>query len=280
MDTILYIDKPKGMTSFDICRRLRKTFLIKKIGHTGTLDPNATGVMILLLGNTTKASQFLSSDTKEYITEVKLGAATDTLDIDGKVLEERAGQVLDAEKLKEVLSHYHGKMKQLPPMTSAIKVNGKKLYEYQRQGIEVDVEERDVEIFDIELLSSDADSFCFRTVVSGGTYVRSLVRDILEEMDLIGTLKELRRTRIDDITLEDCDTLEDIEAGNYTEHTLKELLGRRFPIVEAENIKDIFSGKKMHFDSDAEEVLVCKGDTVLAMYRKEGDHYSCKRGLL
>ena len=149
---ILYIDKPKGLTSFDICFKLRKVLGTKKIGHTGTLDPNATGLMIILSDKDSKANQFLVSDNKEYIATCLLGIETDTLDIDGKVVNTKEEFMPDKEEIKNVLSSFLGESYQIPPMTSAIKKNGKKLYEYQREGIEVEIEPRKINIEEIELL--------------------------------------------------------------------------------------------------------------------------------
>lgn len=280
MNGILYIDKPKGMTSFDVCHKLRKVFGIRKIGHTGTLDPNATGVLIVLLGSAAKCTQFLSSDRKTYNAEVLLGIDTDTLDIDGKIVEEREAAQYDPEKLREVLKSYLGKSLQLPPMTSAIKVNGKKLYEYQREGKEVEVKERPIEVFSIELLSASEDSFCFRTEVSGGTYIRALMRDILKDMGLIGTLKELRREAVDEIDLSECDKLEDVLSGRYHIHSPYELLSTRYETVEVSDARDVLNGKPLSLETESDTVLLVREKEALAVYHREGDVFRCVRGLL
>ena len=132
MKNVLYVDKPSGMTSFDVCYRLRKVLKTKKIGHTGTLDPLASGVMIILFDKATKANQFLVSDNKEYIAKVKLGVETDTLDIDGKIIKEAPYSLPEKDKLIEVLNSFVGSSRQIVPLTSAVSVNGKRLYQYQR----------------------------------------------------------------------------------------------------------------------------------------------------
>ena len=225
---ILYIDKPKGLTSFDICFKLRKVLGTKKIGHTGTLDPNATGLMIILSDKDSKANQFLVSDNKEYIATCLLGIETDTLDIDGKVINTKEETMPDKEEIKNVLSSFLGESYQIPPMTSAIKKNGKKLYEYQREGIEVEIEPRKINIEEIELLDINDKTFSFRCKVSSGTYIRSLLKDILTKLNVIGTLSELRRTKINDIDVSKADKLEDVLEGRYTCQNLYDLLIKRY----------------------------------------------------
>ena len=156
---ILYIDKPKGLTSFDICFKLRKVLGTKKIGHTGTLDPNATGLMIVLSDKDSKANQFLVSDNKEYIATCLLGIETDTLDIDGNIIKEKEETMPSSKEIEEVLNSFLGESYQIPPMTSAIKKNGKKLYEYQREGVEVEIEPRKINVEEIELLSVNDNDF-------------------------------------------------------------------------------------------------------------------------
>ena len=280
MNGILYVDKPKGMTSFDLCRKLRRVFGTKKTGHTGTLDPNATGVMIVLGGSATKAAQFLVHDRKEYIAEVKLGISTDTLDFDGNVLEERSGQKYEKEALIEVLKSYLGKSKQIPPMTSAIKVDGKKLYEYQRQGKEVDVEKRDIEVYSLELIDTAEDSFTFRTEVSSGTYIRALVRDILNDLGMIGTLKELRRMKAGNVDISMCQSLEEILNTGGHLHDVFDVLSGMYPVYSYEPQSDILNGKKIHIECEEDMVLIADNGEALAMYEKDGDVYRCVRGLL
>lgn len=147
MSKILYIDKPKGITSFDLCFKLRKVFNTKKIGHTGTLDPNATGLMVCLIDGASKTNQFLVSANKEYIATVKLGIRTDSEDIDGNILEEKEEVMPSFELIVETIKSFIGKSEQIPPMASAIKVNGKKLYEYMRNNETVELKPRPIEVF-------------------------------------------------------------------------------------------------------------------------------------
>ena len=280
MNEIVFVNKKKDMTSFDVCNKIRKALKLKKVGHTGTLDPNATGLMILLFDNATKVNQFLVDDKKEYIATVKLGIKTDSLDIDGNIIEENDDK-LENEDLNEILKSFIGKQKQLPPMLSAIKVDGKKLYEYFREGKEVDIKERDIEIFEIELLEKNIDSFTFRCLVSKGTYIRVLVQDILNKINKIGTLLELNRTKIDEFDIKDANEIEDIINNNYKSFSIYDILSKRYEIYECDDKKYILDGKSLKIDSDAEKVLVVYNKEALAIYYKEKDStYRCLRGLL
>lgn len=279
MKNVLYIDKPKGLTSFDVCYKLRKVLNTKSIGHTGTLDPNATGVMIVLFDKACKANQFLVSDTKDYIAEVEFGYLTDTLDVDGKVIEERAYEAPKKEDVLKVFEKYLGKSTQIPPITSAIKVDGKKLYEYQREGKEVEIPKREIEVFSLELISLDDQSLTFKTKVSSGTYIRALMRDILSDLGLIGTLKNLVRTKVDEVTLAECDRLEEVLKGNYTLHDTSDLLKSRYHTLECTKVEDIKNGKFVYYDSDEEKIAITYKGEVIAIYGKDGNKYRSIRGL-
>ena len=279
-NNVLYIKKIKGMTSFDLCFKMRRVFNTKSIGHTGTLDPNATGVMVLLIDKACKANQFLVHDTKEYIATVKLGYETDTLDIDGNVIKEMEYQSPSQEAYLDVFKTFIGKQIQIPPMTSAIKVNGKKLVDYQREGKEVEIPAREVEIFSLDLLSVSDDGFVFKTKVSSGTYIRTLMKDILSKMGLIGTLVELERTKVGDVSIEECDSYEEVLNGNYHLHSLYDALSSMYKVVEYQNDKDIRNGKRIRLNVEEDRVLMVKDNEVLAIYeRVNNNEFKCVRGL-
>jgi len=279
MGNILYVDKPKGMTSFDVCYRLRKILGTKKIGHTGTLDPNATGVMIVLFDKATKANQFLVSDNKEYECRVLLGIETDTLDIDGNITVKKDFIVPDKRVIEETLDSFLGESMQEVPLTSAVSVDGKRLYQYQRENKKVELPSRKINVLEIRLLELHEDGFSFKAKVSSGTYIRSLARDICHKMGLVGTISELRRTRVDEVDLSMCDSLEEILDGNYHTHELLELLEKRYETVDYEPINDIYNGKKIKFDSDAEKIVIVHDGIAVAVYEKERDQYRSLRGL-
>ena len=279
MAEVLYVNKPSGISSFDVCFKLRKVLHTKKIGHTGTLDPNATGVMIVLFDKSTKANQFLVTDRKEYETRVLLGKETDTLDIDGKVLGEYKYEVPDENTLKKALNAFKGRSVQEVPITSAVSVDGKRLYQYQKEGKEVELPKREIEVFSIELLNIFEDGFSFLSRVSSGTYIRALVRDILSSLNLHGTVLSLKRTAVDDVRIEDCDELNDILEGNYHLHDLYDLLSKRYEVFEDFDEKDVLNGKKLVIESDQPRLLMSKNHEALAIYEKDGDLYRSLRGL-
>lgn len=278
---ILYIDKPKGITSFGVCNKIKHVLHTKKIGHTGTLDPNATGLMIVLYDEATKANQFLVSDVKEYIGVCKVGVLTDTLDIEGNILASESLKMPSKDEIISVFNSFIGKYSQIPPMTSAIKVNGKKLYEYQREGKEIDIKPREVEIFKLELLDINEEEFTFKCLVSSGTYIRSLLKDVLDKLGIIGTLKELRRTKINDIDVFLANSLEDVLNGNFKTFDLYEILSKRYYTYVSEDPKWIINGKPLNLDIKEKEILVVdKDNKCLAIYRFEGKDFRCVRGLL
>ncbi len=279
MANVLYINKPQGITSFDLCFKLRKVFNTKRIGHTGTLDPNATGVMIVLIDKATKAAQFFSCNYKEYKARVLFGIETDTLDIDGKVIKQENYIMPSRDDIINVLNSFLGKSKQVVPLVSAKKINGKKLYEYHRDNIEIEAPEIDIEILNIELNDIYDDGFEFTCLVSSGTYIRSLVRDICLKLNVIGTTSKLCRSKVNDIALNECDELEDVLNGNYHLHTLFEALSRQYKIIEYENIDDIYNGKRIKINSDEDKILICHNNEAIAIYGKDNDEYKTIRGL-
>ena len=268
------------MTSFDVCRELRKVFGTKSIGHCGTLDPMAEGVMIVLIGKATKINQFIVGHDKEYIAGVEYGYMTDTLDKEGKIVKTCALRPISKDTIIEALKYFEKTYYQLPPMTSAIKVNGKKLYEYQRQGIEVMIPQREVTIYNNELIDADEHGFTFKTHVSSGTYVRSLVRDIMEYLDIYGSLTSLKRTKVQGVSIDECDELDDIKKGKYRTHDILEVLKMSYPVYEYPNIADIKNGKRIRIDSEHDRLVITGHGKVLAVYEKDGDStYRCVRGL-
>jgi len=214
MDGFLVIDKPYGITSHDVVNKLRKILKTKKIGHTGTLDPIATGVLVACIGNCTKASNFLVADDKTYEVEIKLGIKTTTGDITGNVISQKEVNV-DEEQIKKVVNSFIGKQEQTPPIYSAIKVNGKKLYEYAREGIEVEIPKRQIEIFKIEINKIDLLQNKLKLMVhcSKGTYIRSLCEDIGEKLATVATMENLRRIQSGNFKIEQSFKMEEINEG-------------------------------------------------------------------
>lgn len=211
---VLIIDKPRDWTSMDVCAKLRGVFHEKRVGHGGTLDPMATGVLPVFLGRATRAADFVTGEEKEYVARLRLGVVTDTQDITGTVLEEKPVQVT-GEQFSQALTRFTGEIEQIPPMYSAIKIQGKKLYELARKGVEVARKPRAVTIHALELLGRpDAgEDLTLRVVCSKGTYIRTLCHDIGQTLGCGGTMTALRRTRVGQFGLDGAVTLEEVLAA-------------------------------------------------------------------
>ena len=252
LNGIIVINKPKNYTSHDVVAKVKKLLNIKKVGHTGTLDPNATGVLPLLLNSGTKLSKYLIEHDKEYEVTLKLGIRTDTLDGEGKVLEKKEvdrKMLENTKQIEKVLNSFIGKQTQVPPMYSAIKVKGKKLYEYARSGENVEVQPRQIEIYNIELQKVDIkkQEIEFKVQCSKGTYIRTLCEDIATKLGTIGYMKELNRTKVGKFGLEEAITIEKLE--EYIENkkyedlniiTMEELLKEKEKIVLNEKSLEMF----------------------------------------
>lgn len=213
-DYILILNKPKNISSFSYIQKIRKEENIKKIGHAGTLDPLAEGMMIVMANGATKFSDYLMKKDKTYFVEMELGYETDTLDLEGKKINEYKGEIeINIELLNEVLNKYKGKINQIPPMYSAIKKDGIKLYQLARSGEKIELEARNVEIYDIYDVEFNNKKIRFRCDVSSGTYIRSLVRDIGRELGYFATMTELFREKVGKFCKKDFNkkiTIEDI----------------------------------------------------------------------
>lgn len=224
MNRIFILNKPLEFTSQDAVSKLKKILNQKKAGHTGTLDPMAIGVLPILVGETTKLSKYLVEHKKTYIAVLKLGTCTDTGDSEGKIIEEKKVDIenLTKDKVEFVLNEFLGKQIQTPPIYSAIKINGKKLYEYARNGMEVEIPKREIEIYNIKLIKLDKNEkeIEFEVECSKGTYIRTLCEDIAKKLDTIGYMKSLTRTKVNNFKLEDTITFEDLENNKNNEEWL------------------------------------------------------------
>lgn len=213
-DGILIIDKPQDFTSHDVVAKIRKIIGTKKVGHTGTLDPMATGVLVVCVGAATKLVEYFTSKDKVYEAKIKLGIKTDTADITGNIIETSNLDCIKEmieDQIKETIKTFIGKQKQVPPKYSSIKVNGMKLYEYARKGIEVKIEPRDIEIFDINNISVENDEISYTVHCSKGTYIRSLCEDIATKLGTCGTMSYLRRIKTGEFSIENAITIEEIQ---------------------------------------------------------------------
>lgn len=223
MDGVLIINKPKGYTSHDIVNIVKKELNITKVGHAGTLDPNATGVLPVLIGNATKISKYLIEHDKVYIAELKLGEKSSTGDLEGEIIEKKSVPKLNEDQIKDILKLFLGKQQQIPPMYSSIKINGKKAYEYARKGLKVEMEPREIEIMNISLIKFQDNIITFKVKCSKGTYIRVLCEDIANSLGTVGLMKELCRIKVNEFDIKNSVTLDDIKNGNVQFINIEEI---------------------------------------------------------
>ena len=261
MEGIIVVNKPKGITSFDVIRKLKKILKTKKIGHTGTLDPLATGVMLVCVGKATKLASDLEAKDKIYIADFDIGYATDTYDIEGKKIAENIIEV-SKENLEQSIKKFIGNIKQIPPMYSAIKIDGNKLYHLARKGIEVERPKRDVTIEYINLLDFKNNKAKIETEVSKGCYIRSLIYDIGQNLGTYATMTALQRKQVGEYSLENSYSLEQIEEMT---------LNNNFKFLKT--IEEIFSYDKYNLETEKELTLYKNGNTVKIKENLENKRY-------
>lgn len=241
LDGILIIDKPAGITSHDVVAKVRRALKTKRVGHTGTLDPLATGVLVVCVEKATKLVNYLTCDEKTYEVEMKFGIKTDTGDITGKIIDEDTNYDIDMNKIKRTLDKFIGKQEQIPPMYSAIKVNGKKLYELAREGIEIEREARKIEIFEIKNIEWKDETLKYTVHCSKGTYIRSLCEDIAGELGTIGTMTNLRRVQSGEFQVKDAIKIEDISEKKII--SIEKLFDKEIDVKN--NLKELLNGMKI-----------------------------------
>ena len=272
MNGLLVVNKEKDCTSRDVVNSVSKILGTKKVGHTGTLDPMATGVLVMCIGKCTRLVDMITSDCKEYVAGVKLGILTDTLDTTGNVLKSESVN-FSRDEIINVLNSMVGEYLQEVPIYSAVKVNGKKLYEYARSGIDVELPKRSVNIKSIELFSDieyidGTVNFSIKCLVSKGTYIRSLVRDIASKLGTIGVMSSLERTKQGVFTINEAYSLSDIESGNYKLIDIGTYFSDMYRVVVDENLKkEISNGKLLDNIYNCDKILfVDEKNNVLAIY--------------
>ena len=256
MDGIIIINKEKGCTSHDIVYKAKKIFN-KKVGHTGTLDPNATGVLPLLVGKGTEISKYLINHDKTYEAILQLGEKKDTADSEGQTIEEKkiTPEMLEEQNVKNVLKSFEGKQEQVPPMYSAIKVNGKKLYEYARKGEKIEIKPRKIEIYKIDLIKIDIENkrIEFKVECSKGTYIRTLCENIAEKLETVGYMKELKRTKVGEFEIEDAIKIQELENEEIKQSnfiTLEKYFDKNEKIVlEDAKLKLFLNGVKLTYNN-------------------------------
>ncbi len=279
MDAVILLNKPAGMTSFDAVAKCRKIFHERKIGHTGTLDPEASGLMIILLGKYTKLLPYCVKNHKAYQAILKLGEMTDTEDIWGTVINTKTPSIHTEAEIANVVQSLTGDILQVPPMYSALKKDGKKLYEYARQGIEIEREARPVHISSLEVEKIDETNYRMNAVVSSGTYIRTLIADFGKQLNELAIMSSLVRTKIEHLSLKDACTFEDLESGDSFLSPLQ-VIDPTYKIVETDQVVDIKNGKRIKLDiQDPQVIFTSKGELLAAYALQEDGLYHCLRGL-
>jgi len=273
---IVLLRKKMGMTSYDAIRELKKIFHTNKIGHAGTLDPFASGVLIVGINEGTKILPFIESEYKEYIAELTLGKETDTFDITGKVIKEQQCKVHDKLEIYNVFQSFIGEITQTPPKYSAIKVNGKPLYKYARENIEIKIKQRKQYIYELKLVDYCNDKIIFYAKVNKGTYIRSLGVDIAHKLNEIGYLSNLERIAIGEHKILASKKLECINENDII--PISESLN--MPKIEYPNIDDIKNGRKIKLNINSPFVVIMNNNFPFAIYELHKDDmlYYCKRG--
>lgn len=271
MDGIIIVNKPKGITSRDVVNEISKKFRTKKVGHTGTLDPIATGVMVVCLNAATKLVDKLTSYDKEYIATCILGIETDTLDNTGKILNTMQTHITK-NQIETTLNKFIGSYEQEVPKYSAIKINGKKLYEYARENIEVKLPKRNVIINNINLVSGprymdNKIEFTFRCSVSKGTYIRSLIRDIASDLNTYGIMTDLIRTKQGNFDIDDAISLDQVTENNLIK--IKDVLTCQHVQITDDIRKKVLNGANIMNDYNSEEVLFMDNNQAVALYIKD-----------
>ena len=272
MNGVIVVNKHKGCTSRDIVNDLIHIFHTKKIGHTGTLDPIATGVLVITIGTYTKLGNDLTSLYKEYIAEAELGYETDTLDNTGNITN-RSNIKVSEEEIKNVILSYQKKYDQEVPLYSSIKINGKKLYEYARCNEVVKLPKREVDIKEIEVLSINNNKIKFRCLVSKGTYIRSLIRDIGSSLNTYATMTSLIRTKQGKFSLEEASTINDIRSNNYHLLKIEDLLDVEIINCDYDLYHKVNNGVKLSKEYDKEYVLFKYNNEDICLYKKDEEYF-------
>ena len=273
---VLLVNKPKGLTSRDVVNMVEKVFDTKKVGHNGTLDPMAEGLLVITINKATKINELLTCNDKEYIAEVKVGIETDTLDIEGKIVKKRDKKIT-IDKLDNLFEEFPRVYMQEVPKYSAIKVNGKKLYEYARSNKDVELPKREVIIKELELLSYKEDSFIFRCVVSKGTYIRSLIKDMGDFLDIPCTMSSLLRTSHGKFKLDNALELDDVSINSKL-ISIPSALNVDVEIREIDGIdyKKVINGASINNNYNIKDkVLFMRDNRVVAIYQNVNNKLKC-----
>lgn len=266
MNGVIVVNKPKGITSRDVVNKLVKVFGTKSIGHIGTLDPMATGVLVCLIGKYTKLGSIMVNHDKEYVATFKLNVLSDTLDSEGKVIK-TDNKIISLEDMNGAIEHFNGlTYMQEVPIYSAVKVNGKKLYDYARSNEDVILPKKEVTIYKLELVSFE-DEVKIKCKVSKGTYIRALIRDICAYLGTYGIMTDLVRTKLGDYDIGDAYSLDNISNGKYKLYSLEDIFNLDVRYINNDNHKQIYNGNIVK-NKNSNYILYKDGDKAVAFYTR------------
>lgn len=285
MDGVILVNKEKNWSSFDVCAFVRRKFNIKKVGHIGTLDPFAEGLLVVFLGKGTKMIPYFEGLNKEYVGTLTLGKKTSTYDLTGETIEEKDIVPFTKEELISALNSFLGEQEQLPPIYSAIKKDGKPLYYYAREGISIEVKKRLINIYSLDLISFEKDSIIFKAKVSKGTYIRSLGNDLAIKLNNLGYLSSLTRTKIGDFTLSQSKHIKEINEEDII--SLDKIWNHGIYNIDDSLLSKVKNGNKLKISKDQIDddlILIKNKDEILAIYKKEqslndANIYKIERGM-
>lgn len=280
IDGIVLVNKPVGLTSFAVVKKVGKNLKADKVGHCGTLDPFATGLLVVTINNATKIARFIEAQKKEYIATLELGVKTDSGDNTGKTIKRQKPPKFEVIQLNDVLKSFVGKQTQIPPMHSAIKIDGQKLYELARKGKTVERQPRPIEIYSMKLIKYKGNTITFKVSCTKGTYIRTLGEDLAKRLGCVGHLKALERSAIGDLRIEDSYTLDKIKDETQVIPIASALKSMSKHVVSKAEYSLVKNGSPLELDYDDEFVLVINDDSrPLAIYQKQENLYRCLRGL-
>lgn len=277
MDGIFFINKEQGMTTRKLDNLVGKAFNVKKVGHLGTLDPLASGLVLVGIGEGTKFFPFLEDLEKTYTATFKLGLLTSTLDLEGKVISQEDVEEVAFAELETIIKSFKGQINQIPPLTSAIKVGGVPLYKYAHKNIDVEVPSREVFVHDIKLIEYNHPFFTITTKVSKGTYIRTLGNDIAKLLNTVATTTMLNRDKIGDFVLDKQLTLANLTINDLVDPALLISHITRLDL-DKRTSRDVIYGKTLVLEQEEELLALYFENVLLAIYEKHGEFYSCKRG--
>lgn len=278
MHGLLLVNKEVGYTCQDVCNCIKRKFNVKKVGHCGTLDPFADGLLIVGINEGTKILSFLETHNKTYLATLELGIKTDTGDCTGNVIETNKVKQFDKKEIIDVFDSFIGIQKQIPPMYSAIKINGKKLYEYARNNQNIERKAREIQIFLLELVEYRHPLVTFKVTCSKGTYIRTLGEDIASKLNTVGHLKSLTRLNIDNYSLENAKKIADLTENDI--QSIASMVPFKFYLASDKELNDIKNGKRVKLNSNEKQLLILdKNNKAIAIYELEKDNiYRSIRG--